>query len=91
MPLNTKLTRLGEQDDPNDIWTDPNVVGAYEVATSVGRATLQRIQFQDWSKASGRNGVEASDVIEILIHKLSKEGNRAAVGALLTALSHVKD
>lgn len=91
MSLNNKIVRLVEQDQPNDIWTDPNIVGAYEVATSVGRATLQRIQFQDWSKASGRNGVEASDIIEILIHKLSQEGNRAAVGALLNALSHVKD
>lgn len=91
MSLNSKIARLVEQDDPNDIWSDPNIVGAYEVATSVGRATLQRIQFQDWNKASGRNGVEASDVIEILIHKLSQDGNRAAVGALLNALSHVKD
>ncbi len=91
MSLNLKVARLVQQDDPNDIWTDSNIVGAYEVATSVGRASLQRIQFQDWSKASGRNGVEASDVIEILIHKLSQEGNRAAVKALLAALSHVKD
>lgn len=91
MALNNKVTRLVKQDEPNDIWTDPNVVGAYEVATSVGRSSLQRIQFQDWSKASGRNGVEASDVIEILIHKLSQEGNREAVKALLAALSHVKD
>lgn len=91
MSLNLKVARLVEQDDPNDIWTDTNAVGAYEVSTSVGRASLQRIQFQDWSKASGRNGVEASDVIEILIHKLAQDGNREAVKALLNALSHVKD
>lgn len=91
MALNSKVTRIVLRDGQNGIWFDARQAGAYEVATSVGRASLQTIQFQQGSKACGHNGVEVSDVIEILIHKLSQENNREAVVALLGALQHVKD
>lgn len=91
MALNSKVPRIVLREGQNGIWFDASHAGAYEVATSVGRASLQTIQFQQGSKSCGHNGVEVSDVIEILIHKLSQENNRGAVVALLGALKHVKD
>lgn len=57
----------------------------------MGRVSLLKLQFQNGQQRLGHNGVEASDLIEILIHKLTADQNPEAVRALFSALQYVKD
>lgn len=85
MALDREIPRIGPTSSKsNVIWMKTN--GVYEVATTVGRAPLINVRFQSGPLDGGHNGVLPSDLLEVLIHKLSADGNQQACKHLYAAL-----